>query len=305
MKSFFLVSAMVASALLAGCGAGVVGSDDSLDAEGDALSTGKPAYVTVQRDLRKCAAPACGGYFLSQPNHSAAPIYVQGLDFTQAALSSDDQAKVTGAPDDELLLFGKLSAKDRNGLRNLVVLDAFRGLPGRTTGKVSAIFTVRDNGTRCIQAPCMSLSTHKLNSTAADKKFSTLSVASAAYGFVDQAWLTHRVMDGGAIVMGSITTGEHLAGGDEKVFDATQVFLHLPERSGPCPALMPMNCAASGQENVYTRNADRCEVPAGCATPGPCAMMMPACPDGYSLTGARGGSAACMVYACDPAWVVQ
>lgn len=300
MKNLIRISWLLGLAL-AGCGMGTVGADDALDTEGDALSSQTAAYVTVVRDQRKCAYPTCGGYYLSQPNRSAAPIYVKGFDFSQSSLGDADQAKVNGAPDAELLLFGKLSAKDSKGYRNLVVLDAYRGLPGRTPDHVSAVFQIGDSGIRCITAPCNSLKSHKLNSTSQDKTFSTFSVASAAYGFVDQNWLTHRVMDGRAIVTGSITA----ASGNEVVFDATQVFLHLPENAGPCPTFMAMNCAASGQVNIYSRNADRCEVPAGCTTAGVCSMMVPACPDGYSLTGMPAGQFACTAYSCDPSWVVE
>ena len=297
------VLASVVLAVLCGCGAGVV--DSSSDAVGidDALSTVTAGFVTVQRDARRCAAPACGGYFVTQVNHSLAAIYVAALDFSQSNLDDGTIAKVTGAPDAELLLYGKLGRTSRTThTRNFIVLDAYRGMPGRTVGSSDHFYSVASNGKQCLAAPCNALTATKLNSTAQPKDFTTLSVASAAAAFVDQTWLSHRVLDRNAIVAASFTSGTRYPTGTESVLDSSQVFLHLPESVGPCPMLMPMNCT-NGQVNVVERNADRCLVPAGCANPGICSMMLPACPDGYTLTTWRDVSNACPHAACDPSWL--
>lgn len=289
--------------VLCGCGAGMVegsGDDASVD---DALSTVKAGFVTVQRDERRCAAPTCGGYFLSQPNHSLAPIYVAELDFSQSNLSADDVQKVVDAPNAELVLFGKLTRQSRvTHTKNFIVLDAYRGMPGRTAASTDHFYTVVDNGKRCFAAPCNALTATKINSTAKPKDFTTLSVASAAAAFVDQTWLGHRVLDGRAIVAATFTSGTKYPAGTESVLDASQVFVHLPESVGPCPERMSLNCGGD-QVNIVERNADRCLVPAGCATPGMCAMYMPACPEGYTLSSWRSGESACPTYACDPSWL--
>jgi len=289
---------------IVGCGAGSVSDGDDVSADGDALSTTTPGFVTLIKDQRKCGAPICGGYFLVQPNRSVAQIYVASIDWSKSSLSGPEIATATGAADGELLLLGTLTRQDRKtGTKNFVVQDAWRGMPGRAPASGDLFATVADNGTRCIQAPCKSNSLTKVNSTSQPKAFSDLSVASAAAAFVDQSWLSGRVMSSGAIVSGSVVSGEQLPGGTQTVLDATQVFLHLPEGMGPCPQHV-VSCSGS-KVQVFERDANRCVIGTGCAAPGMCSMMMPACADGYSLSTWREGSNACAAYACDPTWVVQ
>src|SRR6185312_10078189 len=118
--------------------------------------------------------------------------------------------------------------------------------------------------------------------------FSDLSVASAAASFVDQSWLSGRVMNAGAIVSGSVVSGEQLPGGTQTVLDATQVFLHLPEGMGPCSHHV-VSCGV-GKVQVFERDQNRCVNNTGCAAPGMCSQMMPACADGYTLSSWREGT---------------
>ncbi|MBS2028984.1 MAG: hypothetical protein JST54_13870 [Deltaproteobacteria bacterium] len=289
---------------IAGCGMGSVSDGGDVSSDGDALSTTTPGYVTLVKDQRKCASPICGGYFLVQPNRSVAQIYVAALDWGQSGLSDTDVSNATSAADGELLLFGTLTRQDRTtGTKSFVVLDAYRGMPGRAPASGDVFATVADNGTRCIQAPCKSNNLTKINSTAKPKAFSDLSVASASAAFVDQTWLTNRVMNAGAIVAGSVVSGEQLPGGTQSVLDASQVFLHLPEGMGPCSHHV-VSCA-NGKVQIFERDANRCVTNTGCATPGMCSQMIPACADGYTLSSWRATTNACNDFACDPTWVVQ
>jgi hypothetical protein len=128
-------------------------------------------------------------------------------------------------------------------------------------------------------------------------------VASAAVGFVDQAWLTNRVENGGALVAASLQSGQKFPGGTEKVLDASQVFLRLPESSGPCPMIAAPNCGGS-KVLSHERTADRCVIPTGCVASGICSMMLPSCGEGYTLSTWM-GQQGCNQAACDPTWVVQ
>jgi len=295
---------LVSLVVLSGCGIGVtIGGGGGLTDSDEALSTVKAGFVTIQHDARKCAAPLCGGYFLSQPNHSLAPIYVAELDFSQSNLADAEVQKLVDAPEAEVLLFGKLTRQSRSThTRNFIVLDAYRGMPGRTAAEGDAFYSVASNGRQCFAAPCNALTATKVSSTAKAKDFTTLSVASAAAAFVDEAWLSHRALDGGAIVAATFVSGERYPAGTEKVLDASQVFVHLPESSGMCPH--HVSACSGGQVNVYQRNNDRCVIDEGCEAPGMCSMMMPACPEGYVLSSWRDAdNNACPKYACDPAWL--
>src|SRR5262245_31897030 len=47
----------------------------------DQISEKNPAYVTLKRDVRRCAAPLCGGYFITEVNRTREAQYVSGLEF--------------------------------------------------------------------------------------------------------------------------------------------------------------------------------------------------------------------------------
>src|SRR5687767_11474980 len=97
--------------------------DDVAAAEGE-LGTSTRSYVVLRRDLRRCVAPMCGGYWAHDVNRATLnEQYVSGLDFSRSNLSQPEhQADVTGAGDFEVVLFGKLGpAESRFQTRKFVV----------------------------------------------------------------------------------------------------------------------------------------------------------------------------------------
>lgn len=299
MKTLLQLLACVA---FIGCGTGELTSGHAVGDDSDALSTSTD--YTLRADARACPSPACGGYFLRAVNKSRPEVYVSALDFSRSGLSAADIATVQAAPPSELVLRGKLSPKvNGSALRQLLVTDAFRGMPGRSAS--GTFYAVHHAPVQCTTSPCNQDAATALNTTASPVSVTTLSVASAAVGFVDEAWLTHRLQQGRAIVAATVTSGAQLPGGTEQVLDATQVFLHVPEVPGPCPALMPLDCSQSGQVNTFTRDENRCLVPTGCAAPGVCSMMLPACADGYTATRYTSAENACPRVVCDPNWILQ
>jgi hypothetical protein len=120
-------------------------------------------------------------------------------------------------------------------------------------------------------------------------------VEAAALPRVDTTWLASRVTRHGAIVAGRAHAG---------VLEASQVYVKLPERVGPCVA-MPIHPCAEGLVTTYERTADRCLLPNGCVAPRPCPLFVPACPAGYTLVSWKGGDEACNRYACDPTFATE
>lgn len=153
--------------------------DASLSDDGKADRTGGgSSYYVVRPDLRRCAAPACGGSFIKRVNYAtttcadgstAAECYVAAVDYTQTALDDNDMNALA----DKLVVvkgsiskqkypsgtFGNLSASEvwvaTVGTRNASDYASFSG----------TLYRVKDNGVRCIQAPCPSDRETKLNST--------------------------------------------------------------------------------------------------------------------------------------------
>ncbi|MFO0614629.1 MAG: DUF6748 domain-containing protein [Polyangiaceae bacterium] len=282
---------------------GPTDSEDGATAEEDALSATARAYVTLQRDLKKCAAPKCGGWFAKDINKAnPTPRYVSGLDFANANLDEDSIDQVLGAADGEVVLRAKLGPLDSaSGTRTLLVYEAYRGLPGTTaaTGDLYYATKPRDPQIQCFTAPCNNLTTKKLNTT------QTQDITRTDVAFkdrIDNAWLTERAEQEGAIILGNVHSGAQFPGGKEKVLSARNVFLKLPEIQGPCPQFKLAACP-SGQTRTYTRDTDRCILPGECVPSGACPQFVPSCNAGFELRSWASAPFGCNAYVCDPAWI--
>jgi hypothetical protein len=308
--SLSLISFAALASLSLGCAAEVAApsADDETTATSEAeLSMSREAFVLVRRDARRCMAPLCGGYYVHEVNLSSTKeTYVSGLDLSLAGLDDASVAKVWSAPAEELLLKGKLGTIEKKyGTRAFLVTEAYRGMPGVAPVSGEAFWQahVRTPAIQCFAAPCNNELALKLGAKA-ETAFTTLSVACASKPFVDQAWLAHQVTTYGAIVAATMHNGAKFPAGYEKVLDASQVFLKLPLATPPCP-MFPLHQCPEGQLNTFSRSADLCSIPTGCATRGICSMAMPACADGYTLASWAAAPSACPAYACDPSFLSE
>ena len=278
--------------------------DDVSSAEGE-LGTSTRSYVVLRRDMRRCVSPLCGGFWAHDINRATvSEQYVSALDFSHSNLSLPEQQEdVTGAGAFEVVLYGKLGpAESRFHTRTFLVTSAWRGLPGvKFTEPADTFYRVQGVDIQCFAAPCPTLRAARLHSTS-KLLFNDLDVSRAALPLVDQNWLTFRTIEKDALVAGRIVDGAQVGVGREKVLDATQIFVHLPDRTQSCPRIAFNQCPA-GKVNVWSRTENLCSVPAGCAGGGACAAFVPTCADGYSLVSWVGGQFGCTQYACDPAFL--
>ncbi len=282
-----------------------LGEDDLTGESTDALTLIAPTYVTVRADHRRCVAPRCGGYFLRDVNQQGDERYASRLDFTQARLPANALFDARSAPADELVLRGRWGGwEGRFHTRPFVVLDAYRGMPGVNARTGDAFYRVspRTPPIACLVAPCPNEIATVLN-TDVKVAIDRVSVESAALPLVDQGWLGSRAEDHGAVVAGVLVPGDHFPGGYEKVLDARQVFIHLPERVGPCPAMPIVYC--EGNVPIYERTDDRCLVQRGCVEPELCMPFVPECSEGYSLSRWAAAPNGCAAFACDPTFVLR
>ncbi len=292
---------------------GGAGCDPALQTEEEtseqtlALSTTKDTFVTLRRDMRKCVSPLCGGYFVSDVNKNTEDRYVSGLDLDQANLDAATQEKIFSAPASELVLKGHLGPREAQWkTRTFVVVEAYRGMPGVSAGEGDVFFQAsrRDPEIQCFVAPCPNEIAHKLN-TKKTVEFSTYSVERASRINVDQGWLTRRVSAHEAVVAGRIRNGQKFPGGPEKVLDASQVFVRLPDQIGPCP-LFPIHMCPEGFKNTFSRTNDRCMIPTGCVEESTCPMVKPApCDEGYALSFFPANNPLCIEFVCDPTFLVE
>ncbi|MFT3709747.1 MAG: hypothetical protein QM817_19130 [Archangium sp.] len=307
MRTTLLITAL----LVAGCGVSEAQLDDSsadFDSETGELGTSSRTYVVFRKDFRKCSYPMCGGWYVHDVNRAELrEVYVPAFDFSASNLRTEEQqALVTNAPANEVVLYGKLGAL-KSGLRDFVVTTAWRGMPGVTFTEFSSgadtFYRANPVTIQCIAAPCPNMQATKLHSTT-KTMFHDLSVERASMPQVDQNWLTFRITDKDALVAGKIVDGAQVGAGREKVLDASQIFLKLPDMTQSCPRSSLPLCGGT-KVNTWTRDHNRCTVPAACVQPGVCAAFVPACAAGYSLVSWTGGTRACTQYACDPDWLLN
>jgi hypothetical protein len=181
------LSSVIALAL-AGC-ASSAPADESLAAPGDedaVVESRGYTYFAIASDLRKCASPVCGGWFLERLNRSttichdgsvSAQCYTPVLDWSNANLSVDQQATMLRACTQPLsegvyaIVRGQFARRNtttpRPDLGRFVITEAWvaeADMPSSGT-----FVRLQDNGLRCFAPPCPSLTETTLNlSTSVD-----------------------------------------------------------------------------------------------------------------------------------------
>jgi hypothetical protein len=150
-------------------------ADAAGDGKADASIDGTYTYFAVKADLRKCAAPLCGGYFVEQLNRTtttcadrstAASCYAPVLDWAESGLSTAQQEKLVGAANRGALagapvgiVRGRFAPKDGR----FIVTEAW---VAETDAVPHGVFVkVHDGGVKCITAPCESFRERALNSS--------------------------------------------------------------------------------------------------------------------------------------------
>lgn len=140
-------------------------------------------YYAITADLRRCATPLCGGWFLAQlnrpttpchDNRSADKCYTPVLDWSIADLSDAQQAELREASRTSATA-GQVHAIVRGAfaptnsttpqpeLGSFIITEAWVAVDD---GPASGTFVwVRDNGLRCLVAPCPNLTERTLNAS--------------------------------------------------------------------------------------------------------------------------------------------
>lgn len=266
--------------------------DDSLEAEGEGLSSTKDTYIIVRRDVRRCIAPLCGGYWVKDLNSTAQERYVSAFDFSLSDIPADTQSVLTASPDYELVVYGRLGPKERQyNTRTLIVKLAYRGLPGNTFLATDKFYGVFPTKIACITQPCAYLQTTRLNRTTGHTMASGFDFSNVLEPFVDEQWLLGRAYSGRTIIAGKIVRKDGAV-----TVTAQQVFVQLPDRVVPCEPPATVACTVD-EVPYYSRSPNRCNEAAGCGQPRFCAAYVPACSPGYRHAT---WSAGCTMYACEP-----
>lgn len=123
-------------------------------------------YFTLRRDVRRCAAPLCGGFFIQRVNRLStlcndgarrSECYVAELGFEALGLS-EEQATLVRNSAESALLRGDIEtfSSPFGDLGRLSVTEVWLGHAGVEPS--GAFVRVKDTGLRCITTPCPSLS---------------------------------------------------------------------------------------------------------------------------------------------------
>lgn len=178
-----LLALMVASAACANGVeddlAGESQTDGSVDGKADGAADGVYTYFSVTVDLRKCAAPMCGGFNLARLNRSTTVCangtasdhcYVPTLDWSEANLTEASQQKLIDAANVvygvHAIVRGRFASKSYTGYGNLgrfVVTEAWLA---ETDSDADGVFAkVTPSGIQCITTPCPTMKEHSLNNS--------------------------------------------------------------------------------------------------------------------------------------------
>ena len=187
---------MFSAVLLAACA--TEGPVDELASDSGDVEVGKGDsaaafdFFAADPDVRACSFDArCGGFYVSRPNRSTTicgrgsqgeRCYVDGLDWSATALPASVaqgyEAMLRNG--EKLIIKGSIvpDAADRGAVFAVTEVWLPR-VPGGIAEGVAVL--VKDNGVRCITAPCPSFTEYRLNSNLfADITDVDLSIASDA-----------------------------------------------------------------------------------------------------------------------------
>jgi hypothetical protein len=181
------------------------------------------SFYTIRRDVRRCASPMCGGYFIqlvNQPRtrchdgHFMRECYVASIEWNGQPEPQNDRALVRGSLSTfpgHRRRFGMLSAREV-------------WLPAGDKQASVTYFRVRDRGIRCIAAPCETHHEAKLNTSASRNIAGVdLSGAGASESAVSEATMAMTSADG--IIVAGVHTRVTGPAGRSQMLKATQFYL--------------------------------------------------------------------------------
>jgi hypothetical protein len=174
----------------------------------------KESYVSVQRDLRECMYPMCGGYWVKRLNHKKIRCadgskqegcYVAEADWSALGLAPSQVYEVEeAAAYGELIVFGAIDDWTYGSFEDLGQLVAKKAWIAATANEPDGKFwRIGDLGFVCFAYPCFSLEANKLN-WARVRTISGLDLSGvrATADQIDEAW--EAVADDNLLVAGQI-----------------------------------------------------------------------------------------------------
>jgi len=240
---------------------------------------GQVTYYTLRLDFRKCAAPACGGYFLTRLNiPSDEETYVYAI----------KGASINVTEENQYILGGKIS-NSSNGFKLLMVTDVNRLAPIEAQANPSNVVAkptyYRFSGN----------SVTEINSNQNTPVTNYTEPYSSQIRWIQPEWFNNRIKGGLSILSGRISNS---------ILKIDKVFLHIPDQLEECPTQPIVDCI-QGYIPAYKRDANRCKLADGCAKPSRfCPTLAIVCNQGYSIVKFFSKSG-CYKFYCDPSFLIE
>ncbi len=191
--------------------------------------SGTSSFYSIRRDLRRCASPMCGGYFVKLVNQSRtrcadgrykSECYVARIEWNAQPEPQDDRALVRGS-------VTRADRRDRFGL--LLAREVW--LPAGNNQASGTFFRVRDRGIRCIAAPCETHEEAKLNTLVRRNIAGVdLSGAGAPENVVSDA--NQAMTDPVAVIVAGVHARVTGPAGRSQMLKATQFYLRAKPGGG-------------------------------------------------------------------------
>jgi hypothetical protein len=200
------------------------------------------SFYSFRRDLRKCASPRCGGYFVKLVNDTrtrcadnrwATECYVADIEWNGQAEPESDRALLRGT----MRLQG-----NRNGRFGVLrVSEVWQAASANQPAGM--FFRVRDRGIKCIAAPCPTHHEARLNSTQSREIAGVdLNSAGAPENLLSEATQAMTSRDG-ILISGNHTPVTGPAG-RSVMLKATQFYLRAGKPANAGASLKP--CKKTG-----------------------------------------------------------
>ena len=216
----------------------------------------EPEYFAAVRDMRRCASPLCGGFFVRAVNRAstrcadgtiAERCYVAELDLSVFG----EEPPALGW---ETVLRGRIESKFFPVFGNLGEFVATEAYSSATRALGTGVhFRLADNGIRCITTPCFSISAELLN-TSLQLRLSNLDLSPVNADPEALQGAVEALTDGNLVASGRLRLQRGMGGmGLELV--SSQFYLPLGER-----CFADADCART----EYCNAIDVCLPPPGC-----------------------------------------
>lgn len=215
------IAGLLAALPAAGCTTDEAPTEDELAGEseldgeaGKADAAGSTfTFYTVEQDQRRCAAPLCGGYWVSRVNRTltrcvdgrwAKRCYVAGADLSGTGFPDAQQSELRsqlGAGTS--LVRGTIAARSYEGFGTLGELAVTEVWQGGSDNAAEGLFVkISDSGIRCITAPCFNTFHEAKVNSYLHADFSELDLEWTGVTPEEQATAFQNIYEDGLIVAG-------------------------------------------------------------------------------------------------------